>query len=46
MSAGDIKLKLAGACKVTGQITVGNAEFNLYGASKAELEGSASNIVI
>jgi hypothetical protein len=46
MSANDMKLKLAGASKVTGQVKAADAEFNLSGASRAELEGSASNIVI
>ena len=46
MSAGDVKFKLAGASKVTGQIKGADAEFNLSGASRVELEGSASNIVI
>jgi len=46
MSAGDMKFKLSGASKVTGQIKGADAEFNLSGASKVELEGSAGNIVI
>lgn len=46
VSAGEMKFKLVGASKVTGQIKGGDAEFNLSGASRVELEGSASNIVI
>ena len=46
MSTGDIKFKLAGASKVTGQIKAGDAKFNLNGASKVKLEGSAGNIAI
>jgi len=46
MSAGDMKFKLAGASKVTGQAKGADAEFNLSGASRVELEGSANKIVI
>lgn len=46
MSTGDMKFKLAGASKATGQIKGADAEFNLSGASRVELEGSASGIVI
>jgi hypothetical protein len=46
MLAADMKFKLAGASRVTGQVQGANAEFNLSGASRVELEGSASNVVI
>jgi hypothetical protein len=46
MSAGDMKFKLAGASRATGQVKGADAEFNLSGASRVELDGSARNIVI
>jgi len=46
MSTSDMKFKLVGASKATGQIKGAGAEFNLSGASRVELEGSASNTVI
>jgi hypothetical protein len=46
MSAGDMKFKLAGASKLTGQVKGADAGFDLSGASRVELEGSASNTVI
>jgi len=46
MSAGNIKFKLTGASRVTGQVKAADAEFNLSGASRVELQGSANNIII
>ena len=47
MSAGDITLDLSGASRVSGDITAsGNAEFDLGGASRVELAGSASDMRI
>lgn len=46
MSAGDMKFRLAGASKLTGQAKGADAEFNLSGASRVELEGSANKMVI
>jgi hypothetical protein len=47
MAAGDIKFEISGASRVSGDITAsGDARVDLSGASKAELEGSASDIVI
>jgi hypothetical protein len=46
ISTSNMKFKLAGASKATGQIKGAGAEFNLSGASRVELEGSANNVVI
>ena len=46
LEAGDTKLDISGASKVTGSIETANCEFNLSGASRVELEGSANDIDI
>jgi hypothetical protein len=47
MSAGDIEFGLSGASTVAGGIKAGgDAWFDLSGASRVELEGSAKNILI
>lgn len=40
------KLNLSGASSVNGEITSGNAEFELSGASRAKLTGSAKDAII
>jgi hypothetical protein len=43
----DIKIELSGASRVAGDITAsGDAQFNLSGASRVELEGSANDMLI
>lgn len=46
MSAGDVKINISGASKVTGDIAAGDADFTVSGASTLQLEGSASDIVV
>jgi len=40
-----VSIGVSGASRVTGDITAGNAEFEVSGASTIELEGSADNMV-
>ena len=46
ISAGDVKLEVSGASKVTGDIAAGNTDFDISGASTAQLEGSSIDIVV
>jgi hypothetical protein len=41
----DVNITLSGASRVTGDITAGNAEFDIDGASTIQLEGSATDMV-
>ena len=43
----DFEFDLSGASEVTGNIAIsGDAQFNLSGASRVELEGSANDVII
>ena len=44
-STEDLNITLSGASRVTGDITAGNAEFDIDGASTIQLEGSANDMV-
>jgi len=44
-SAEDLNVTVSGASRVTGDITAGNAEFDISGASTIQLEGSADDMV-
>jgi len=47
IAAGDVEFELSGASRVRGDITaIGDAQLNLSGASKAELTGSANDMLI
>ncbi len=46
IKAGDTSLNLSGASEATGTIAMDRGEFDASGASRIELEGSASNINI
>jgi len=44
-STDDLDITVSGASRVTGDITAGNAEFDISGASTIQLEGSANDMV-
>ena len=44
-STEDLDITVSGASRVTGDITAGNAEFDIDGASTIQLEGSANDMV-
>jgi len=44
-SADDVTFEMSGASKVSGNITVGNADFTVNGASILRLRGAAENMV-
>jgi len=44
-STEDLDITVSGASRVTGDITAGNAEFDISGASTIQLEGSANDMV-
>ena len=46
MSAGDVKLRISGASRASGDVAAGDVEFDLSGASTVELQGSAGDIVV
>ena len=46
VSAGDVKLDISGASRVTGDIDAGDANVEVSGASNVQLEGSANDIVV
>ncbi|MFC2056358.1 GIN domain-containing protein, partial [Chloroflexota bacterium] len=43
---GDAEFEVAGASRVSGNITADDAEFEVSGASSIELSGSADNIIL
>jgi len=43
-STDDLDIRVSGASKVTGDITAGNVEFDIEGASTIQLEGSANDM--
>jgi len=46
MEASDARFEVSGASKFCGNIKVTDAEFVLSGASRAELKGSANNVIL